>query len=202
MVGRGVTTRSVRALGAWAFTASALALALPAAVPAPTAADLVAHDPSQVEAAYLRNFARYVVWPEGTFADARAPWRIGVLGRDPFGDVLAQMLQGRTERDRAFEIRRAQSVEALRGCQIVFVGYRDAGSRRAALAELHGKPVLTVGDAEGFLEEGGIIQLAVRDTVQMSINLDRARVGALTIQTKMLEVSRAVVENGVMRVRR
>jgi hypothetical protein len=204
MVGRDLATRAAsgRALAAWAFTAGALAVALSAAVRVPAAAELVAQDPTKVEAAYLRNFARYVIWPEGAFVDPKAPWRIGVLGRDPFGDVLAQTLQGRTEQDRTFEIRRGQSVEALRGCHIVFVGFRDAGSRRAALAELKGKPVLTVGDADGFLEEGGIIQFAVRDTVEMSINLDQARVGALKIQTKMLEVSRAVVEHGVTRMRR
>src|SRR5512147_2223822 len=45
-------------------------------------------DPYKVEAAFLRNFARYVTWPAGAFAHARSPWRVGILGRDPFGDVL------------------------------------------------------------------------------------------------------------------
>lgn len=162
----------------------------------------MAQSPSKVEAAYVRNFARYVTWPEGAFREPRSSWRIGVLGRDRLGDVLEQTLQGRTEQDRPFEVRRAQTLDALRGCHIVFVGFDDAARRRAALAELKGKPVLTVGDADEFLDEGGIIQFVVGDTVQMSINLDQARASALRIQTKMLEVSRAVREKGVVRVLR
>jgi hypothetical protein len=87
-------------------------------------------------------------------------------------------------------------------CQIVFVGYDDPGRRQRALRALHGKPVLTVGDAPEFLREGGVIQLVVRDTVQMSVSLDQARAGSLQIQTKILEVSREVLENGIVKVMR
>jgi hypothetical protein len=56
-----------------------------------------------------------------------------------------------------------------------------------------------VGDAPDFLQEGGIIQFQIEDRVEMSINLDQARSASLAIQTKMLEVSRNVVENGVVK---
>jgi hypothetical protein len=188
-----------------ATLAAALAAAQSAALagtPQAAAADPGAQDLRRVEAAFLRNFARYVSWPETAFRDAKAPWQIGVLGRDALADALERTLQGRTEQERPFEVRRARSAEALRDCHIVFVGFEDPVRRRAALAELKGRPILTVGDAEGFLEDGGTVQLIVRDTVQFSVNLDQARAGALRIQTKMLEISRAVFENGVTRALR
>jgi hypothetical protein len=52
---------------------------------------------SKVEAAFLRNFARYVSWPPRAFVDDRAPWTICVLGEDHFGDALPDTLRGRTE---------------------------------------------------------------------------------------------------------
>jgi hypothetical protein len=159
----------------------------------------VTENPYKVEAAFLRNFARYVTWPSGAFADARSPWRIGILGRDPFGDVLEKTFRGRTELGRPFEIFRADTLDELPECNIVFVAYRDAARRRATLADLRGKPVLTVGDAAEFLHEGGIIRFEVADRVKMSINLDHARSASLKIQTKMLEVSEQIVENGVVR---
>jgi len=159
----------------------------------------VTADPYKVEAAFLRNFAHYVTWPAGAFAAPRSPWRIGILGRDPFGTVLENTLKGRTEQGRPFEIYRADTLEELPECNIVFVAYRDGARRRAVLAELRGKPVLTVGDAAEFLQEGGIIRFEVADRVKMSINLDRAKSASLTIQTKMLEVSDQVMENGVVR---
>jgi hypothetical protein len=159
----------------------------------------VTENPYKVEAAFLRNFSHYVTWPANAFAAPRSPWRIGILGRDPFGDILEKTFKGRTEQGRPFQIFRADTPEELPECNIVFVAYRDPARRRAALAVFRGKPVLTVGDAPEFLQEGGIIQFEVRDRVKMSINLDQARSASLTIQTKMLEVADQVVENGVVR---
>lgn len=156
-------------------------------------------NPNKVKAAFLRNFTHYVTWPADVFADDRSPWRICILGNDPFGDILDKTLMGRTEQGRAFEILRAETLNEFPRCQIVFVAYKDAAKRRAALAELKKSPILTVSDAPGFLQEGGIIQFQVGDRVEMRINLDQSRAASLTIPTKMLEVSREVVEDGVVK---
>ena len=155
--------------------------------------------PNKVKAAFLRNFTHYVSWPANVFPDERSPWRICVLGSDSFGDILDKTLTGRIEQGRALQILRPEALNELPRCQIVYIAYQDAAQRRAALAELKKSPVLTVGDAPDFLQEGGIIQFQVGDRVEMSINLDQARSASLTIQTKMLEVSRDVVENGVVK---
>lgn len=155
-------------------------------------------NPNQVKAAFLRNFAHYVIWPDKVFPDSRSPWHIGVLGQDPFGDILDTTFKGRMEHGRPFEVFRADRLDELPPCQIIFVAYRDDTERRTVLSVLKDKPVLTVGDAPEFLYEGGVIQFHVADRVQMGINLDQARAISLTIQTKMLEVSSDVLENGVL----
>ena len=158
--------------------------------------------PRRVEAAFLRNFARYVTWPAHAFAEDRSPWNVCILGRDPFGEVLEKTFKGRTEQERPFEIFRAEALYKLPSCQIVFVAYKEAAKRRAALTELKNRPVLTVGDAPGFLQEGGIVRFQVEDHVAISVNLDQARSVSLKIQTKMLEVTHEVLENGVVRRQR
>jgi hypothetical protein len=156
-------------------------------------------NPNKVKAAFLRNFAHYVTWPGSAFPDSRAPWRVCILGRDPFGDMLEKTFQGRTEQDRSFEVHRADALQRLPSCQIVFLAFDDPAARRAILSELKGKPVLTVGDTPEFLREGGVIRFQVEDRVRLSINLDQARAASLAVQTRMLEVSQEVVENGVLR---
>jgi hypothetical protein len=156
-------------------------------------------NPWRVEAAFLRNFAHYVTWPESTFSDDQSPWRICILGEDPFGELLENTLKGRTEKGRSFTIQRTDKSSELRNCQIVYVAYKVSMSRRAALAELKDQPVLTVSNAPGFLEEGGMIRFDVKQHVEMSINLDHARAASLSVQTKMLEVSRNVIVNGQVR---
>ena len=153
-------------------------------------------DPRNVEAAFLLNFARYVTWPPDAFANDRSPWHICVLGADPFGEVLDKTFRGRTEQGRPFVIVRTDKLPELKSCQIVYVAYKVSMNRRAALAALDDLPVLTVSNAPGFLQEGGIIRFDVKDFVAMSVNLDQARAASLSIQTKMLEVSNDVIENG------
>jgi hypothetical protein len=161
--------------------------------------EFAAENPYKVKAAFLRNFAHYVTWPTDAFSAKGASWCVGILGQDPFGKVLEATFEGRTEQGRAFVISRANTPGELPLCQIVFIAFKDAAKRRAALNELKGKPVLTVGDAPEFLREGGIIRFRVGEHVEMSINLDQARSASLAIPTKMLEVSHEVVENGMPR---
>lgn len=158
-----------------------------------------AESPYRVEAAFLRNFSHYVTWPVRPLAGGGAPWRICVLGPDPFGALLERALAGRTEQGRPFEIFRAQRTDHLPACDIAYIAYRDDARRRAALAGFRGKPVLTVGESPDFLQQGGIIQFEVGERVKISVNLDQARTASLTIQTKMLEVSDLVVEGGQVR---
>lgn len=169
--------------------------------PAASAAgqELKTENPNKVKAGFLRNFAHYVSWPASSFANGSSPWHVCVLGSDPFGQVLEKTFTGRTEQGRTFEIFRSEKLENLPSCQIMFIAYNDAARRRAALAELKNRPVLTVGDAPDFLQEGGIIRFQVRDHMEMSINLGQARSVSLKIQTKMLEVAHEVVENGTTR---
>ena len=161
--------------------------------------DLAPANPNRVKAAFLRNFAHYVSWPASAFPDSSTPWHICVLGPDPFGDILESSLQDRTEQGRSFEVFRAETLDQLPACQMVFLAYKDDARRRAVLDKLKNKPILTVGDASEFLREGGTIRFQVDDRVRLSINLDQARVSALTIQTRMLEVSSEVLDNGVVR---
>jgi hypothetical protein len=156
-------------------------------------------DPFNIEAAFLRNFAHYVSWPTHAFADKLSPWYICVLGKDPFGKVLESTFRGRTELGRPFKILRSDKLSDLDQCQILYIAYKVSASRRAVLAKLKDRPVLTVSNAPGFLSEGGIIRFDVADYVRISVNLDQARAVELAIQTKMLEVSNDIIENGKLR---
>jgi len=153
---------------------------------------------SKVEAAFLRNFARYVTWPALAFANERAPWVVCIVG-DHVDDVVDKTLQGRTEHGRGFEVVRMRMSDRLTGCHMVYVAYDDSARRRAVLDEVRSKPVLTVGDAPEFLDEGGIIRLLAGERIEMGINLDQARASSLAIPAKMLEVARDVLENGSTR---
>jgi hypothetical protein len=156
-------------------------------------------NPDRVKAAFIRNFAHYVKWPKTAFASAESPWHIGVLGDNSLSGVLEFALKGRIEQGRKFQIHAADSLNQLPPCHIVIIALEDARKRRAILAELKNKPVLTVGDGAEALKDGGIIRFELSDRIQMSVNLDQARTASLSIPTEMLEVSTEVLEHGVVR---
>jgi hypothetical protein len=79
------------------------------------------------------------------------------------------------------------------------VAIANGAQRRATLRRLKDKAVLTVGNADDFLADGGVIRLVPGERMEMSVNLDQARSASLGIPTKLLEVSQYVVENGTLR---
>ena len=48
----------------------------------------------QLKAVFLFNFAQFVEWPAAAFPRANAPFVIGVLGKDPFGASLDDVVRG------------------------------------------------------------------------------------------------------------
>ena len=73
-----------------------------------------------LKVAYVYNFARYFTWPKEAFADARAPFVIGVLGDDPLGRGLDDVARRKTVRGRRIEIRRFKAWKDYKTCQILF----------------------------------------------------------------------------------
>ena len=83
-----------------------------AAQPAPTE--------YQVKAAYLLNFARFVEWPTDTLSPS-APINVAIVGRDPFGGALDEVLHGKSANGHPIHVRYQHWDNILTGFQIVFV---------------------------------------------------------------------------------
>jgi hypothetical protein len=61
------------------------------------------------------------------------------------------------------------------------------------LDQLRGRPILTVSDADGFAEAGGMIGLFIEDSrVRFAINLGAAESAHLTISSRLLNLARIV----------
>src|SRR5471030_1363502 len=112
----------------------------------------------EVKAAFLYNFAQFVEWPPATFPDAQAPLVIAILGDDPFGAYLDEVVRDEKVNNRPLVIQRYQKVEDIKACQILFVSQSDGNRLEGILAGLKDRSILTVGDIEGFARRGGMIR--------------------------------------------
>jgi hypothetical protein len=147
----------------------------------------------QVKAAFLFNFTKFVTWPTNAFQAAELPFCIGILGDDPFKSLIDEVVSEKLAAGRPIEIKRANDIEALAACQIVFIGRSKRTSVRPILRQLRGRSVLTVSDNERFAEMGGCIQLKLQDDkVRFSINNDAAIEAGLKISSKLLNLAKIV----------
>ena len=141
----------------------------------------------QVKAVFLFNFAQFVEWPARAFRDDHAPLVIGVLGEDPFGAYLDEAVKGEKIGPHPLVARRFHRVEDITECHILFVSHSEAGRLEAILPRLRSLGVLTVGDFDNFIRQGGIVRfVTVNSKIRLKINLDAAKAAHLTISSKLL----------------
>jgi hypothetical protein len=149
-------------------------------------------DEYQVKAAFLYNFAKFVEWPSGT-PGSSGPIAICVLGQNPFGRMLEDTVSGKTVDGKTFVVRRVSEVKAAALCQILFVSSSERMHFGAILGELRLSHVLTVGETEGFIEEGGIVNLKLDSgKIQIQININAAEQAGVRISSKLLSLAQIV----------
>ena len=145
----------------------------------------------QVKAAFLLNFTKFVIWLDAAFADANSPLAICILGDDPFDGVLDQLVEGEEVNGRKLLVRHIQQPPAPKLCQELFISSRQKDV--PAIIAAAGPGVLTVGDRDGFLREGGIIAFVIENRhVRFDINQRAASSASLSLSARLLSVARSV----------
>lgn len=145
-----------------------------------------------VKAAFLYNFTKFVEWPSGAFGESSAPLIVGVLGQDPFGGALDQILQGKTVNGRPVLIQRLTWGQNLRACHILFICQSERKRLAQILSSLRGMSVLTISEIAQFNQQGGIINFVIdQNKVRFEINMAAAEQGGLKISSRLLSLAKA-----------
>jgi hypothetical protein len=125
----------------------------------------------QIKAVFLYNFGQYVAWPDRAFTGPAAPFRLCVLGRDPFGILLDVTVEGQQSEHRPIEVLRLQDLKQAGQCQILFLSADESGRSNRLLDWARQRPVLTISDQPGFAAAGGAVELIkAQDHIQLRIN--------------------------------
>ena len=148
----------------------------------------------KIKAAFLYKFVNYIRWPNAVFADASSPIVIGVLGNDPVNKYLYAITRTRKAGTRPLKFVQVKAPHTAVDCHILFVGdAANQGQVQATLAELDGKPVLTVGERDDFLGAGGGIEFAVAENrVKIRLALKNVERSGLRLSAKIMSVVEVV----------
>lgn len=145
----------------------------------------------EVKAAFLFNFMQFVEWPANAATNAKSPLWIGVLGEDPFGNALAEAIEGETILGRPLALKRGRQIADLKDCHLIFVCRSERVRLGEILAALRGHSALTVSDTDQFCEHGGMIGLINEGgRIRFDINLEAAEQCNLKISSKLLRLGR------------
>ncbi len=183
--------RSERALNR--LRALSLALAFLASAPALGSAEEGKAAPPEydVKAAFVYNFVKFIEWPSAGMP-AGESIRLCVLGTLPVSKAFSG-LEGRQVQGRTMPVLAVVRPKEIQGCNVLFVAADRTGRLDEVLETLGDRPVLTIGDTEGFARRGIMINLFLENRrVRFEINEEKARAAGLRISVKLLKLASKV----------
>ncbi len=147
----------------------------------------------QIKAAYLYYFSTFLDWPPEAFSGPGEPLIIGVLGEDPFGEILDETVRGKTVNSRRLIVKRYHSVNDARGSHILFIGSSEQERLPSVLKALDGTAILTVGEIERFAYLGGQIGFHIEDRrVRFDINVAAVERARIKMSAQLMKLGRIV----------
>ena len=146
----------------------------------------------QVKAGFLRHFFSFIDWPAASFAEPGAPFRLCILGRDPFGTQLDEVMRGESVNGHPIRVERARD-EVPAGCHVLYTA-GDLDGQAALLQRVQRRQgLLVVGDSRRLFEHCGAIAFVVEsERVRFDVNLPALSSRGLVASARLLRVAREV----------
>lgn len=148
----------------------------------------------QLKAVLLFNLFKFVEWPASAFDSPEAPFVLGIVGHDPFGPILTEVVRDEKVRNRPIVVEHYRSVRDVKKCHLLFISADEKRNFFRINSTVARQPVLTVADAEGFIQSGGLLQLFVKPDgkIGLQINATAAKAAQMEISSKLLQVAQIV----------
>jgi hypothetical protein len=153
--------------------------------------------PTQVEAAYLFNFGKFVRWQ----IDRTAPsdsFGICVLGKDPFGAVLDSTVAGERIGGKHITVGKLSRMQEASDCSVLYISSSEEARLGPILASAQRLSLLTVSDIPHFAERGGIIGLVAQQSkIRFEVNRTVAEQSNLVLSSELLKIATRVIDKPV-----
>jgi hypothetical protein len=158
-----------------------------------------------VKGAILFNLIRFVEWPSSAVPDPLAPRIVAVFGQDALQKRMVEMAAS-AELSSRVSVLEVGELGRLKDCrdniQVLYIARSARQYIPQILDLLESRPVLTVGDGEGFVMQGGMINYVRQNNrIRFDINLDQAEKSRLKMSSKLFDLARVIVIYGAARER-
>jgi len=153
----------------------------------------------ELKAGFLYNFFNFIKWPDRSFDSPNSPFILIVVGGSSKERVIEHALQDSVVGTRPLKIITTHSVENLDKAHMVFFleSYKNPDLPKI-LAQLKGKPVITVGEEKNFIVSGGDINFVQRGAkIKFQINSASADKADLKISSRLLMLAVAPEQSAI-----
>lgn len=148
---------------------------------------------AEAKVRFVITLARFIQWPAGAAAEPAA-LRLCVLHHSPALAAAFAGRQGAAVTGRPLQLLAGEAVRPG-NCDVLFVDASAGSAGSDAMAAFVGRPVLTLGTADGFLSRGGMVELVnVDDALRFDVNLKPLRAARLGLSSQALKLARRVQE--------
>ncbi len=156
-------------------------------------------DEYAVKAAFLYQLAKFVDWPANKLKADDSPLIIGVTGQEAFERVSAT-LQGKSMDRHKVIVRLITGEDQIHDCHILLVS-RSQKQRVPEMLDTASKAaVLTLGEADDFLESGGMIRFYIEsDNLRLEIDMNAVRRAGVSIKANALST---LISKGIGKLRK
>jgi hypothetical protein len=150
--------------------------------------------PYRDKAEQLEAIARLVTWPPGLrMENTSRPFNIAVIGKNPFGDHLQGVYKKKQILKKRVYIRYISNVQQIGNAHLLFVSGSKKNELRTIIDSIRDKPILLVGDTEGFAQQGIHINFFYEGVkLCFEINDAAARQAGLAISWHMMKHAKRI----------
>jgi hypothetical protein len=138
----------------------------------------------ELKALFIYNFVKFTEWPVLPASD---PFVLCVIGDAAVGDALERVVEGRDFAGHRMMVALAAVVRPAAACSVVYVSAATKHEAVRAIAGLQDSPVLTISDAVGFTDTGGMAHFFFeRGQLRFTIKVEAVKRSGLKMSSKLL----------------
>ncbi|MGZ8187540.1 MAG: YfiR family protein [Methylosarcina sp.] len=142
-----------------------------------------------VKAAISLNLARFTEWP-GSALKADSPnINLCVFGNKNIQQVFAQM-ENKSLGKRFLHVIQMNRSLHLEQCNMIYVSELEEINVVQLFSLIAGQPILSIGEQDSFLEQGGLVNLQMKEgKINIQVNLEALTRSGIKISSRVLALT-------------
>lgn len=145
---------------------------------------------TRLKSIWLEKFSKFIEWPT---TDSLDYFTIAILGDGDINQYLQEIYKNRTIKNKPVRIKVIDKIDNLESCNILFVNAEQAKDLDKVLDKVRSKPILTIGDTQGFAKKGVIINFYLeQNKVRFELNISAAKSSGLDVDFRLLEAAKII----------